>query len=82
MQHEDGPAGRDANHERDSNRVHRCDGGLFLQVWQDKPRVYLSLYTTFALLSFFFFLHAEIRARDESQAARGHGVTVSQGGLG
>jgi hypothetical protein len=42
MPHEDGPVGRDIKHERDSNRVHRCDGGLFLQVWQDGPRVYLS----------------------------------------
>jgi hypothetical protein len=50
MQHEDDPADRDANHERDSNRVRRCDGGLFLQVWQDKPRVYLSPSDALSLL--------------------------------
>ena len=37
-QHEDGPTGRDTNHERTPT----CDRGLFLQGWQDRPITYLS----------------------------------------
>jgi hypothetical protein len=42
VQHEDGPAGRDTNHERHSNRAHLCPGWLFLQGWRDGPSAYLS----------------------------------------